>query len=175
MNAQQQAFVRAYLTEANGNATKAAIIAGYSERTAPQSGSRLLKHHEVAKAVERFVRKADLSTEKALERVAGIAAATPEKVKASDVIKANELILRINGALKNEQSDTRVTVNIGFIAGQPAAISITEQHDASIDVSAQVIPEVMPIRAQFIDSANLPASLPGESESELLDIEAKGR
>jgi phage terminase small subunit len=44
-------FVEAYLGEASGNATRAAIIAGYSAKTADRQGSRLLKSVEVQGAI----------------------------------------------------------------------------------------------------------------------------
>ncbi len=49
MNARQRAFVEAYA----GNATEAAIAAGYSPKTAYSNGARLLKNAEVAAAVRR--------------------------------------------------------------------------------------------------------------------------
>ncbi len=63
--ARQRKFVDAYLV--SGNATSAAIAAGYSERTAYSIGSRLLKNVEIAAAVgirrERASTKADLTLE----------------------------------------------------------------------------------------------------------------
>lgn len=50
LNARQEAFVREYLVDLN--ATQAAIRAGYSERTAYSQGQRLLKHVEVAAAIQ---------------------------------------------------------------------------------------------------------------------------
>jgi phage terminase small subunit len=68
LTAKQQRFVDAYLIDAN--ATKAAIAAGYSQKTAPEQGSRLLKNVKVASALEkRRVKasaKADLTLEKHL-------------------------------------------------------------------------------------------------------------
>lgn len=50
LNGRQRRFIEAYI--ANGqNLYKAAISAGYSERTAPASGSRLLKNLKVRKAL----------------------------------------------------------------------------------------------------------------------------
>ena len=51
LNLRQQRFVSAYLLEPN--ATKAAVAAGYSERTAYQIGSRLLKHVEIEQALNK--------------------------------------------------------------------------------------------------------------------------
>lgn len=64
----QQRFVDAYLVEPN--ATKAAIAAGYSKKTAYSAGGRLLKNVEVAAAVakrqERASAKADLTLDRHL-------------------------------------------------------------------------------------------------------------
>ena len=48
LNARQRAFVDAY----EGNATRAAIAAGYSSKTAHVAGSRLLKHVKVSQAIQ---------------------------------------------------------------------------------------------------------------------------
>lgn len=119
-------FANAFVTVANGNATKAAIAAGYSQRTAGVIGSRLLKHPKVRAILERKVAKADLTSQKALERILRIAESEPAKINADHVLKANELILKVNGTLNDRHTEPRVTVNIGFLqqpTGQlPAAI-----------------------------------------------------
>lgn len=46
LNGKQKAFVEAYLRN-GGNATQAALAAGYSEKTAYAQGCRLLKHVEI--------------------------------------------------------------------------------------------------------------------------------
>ena len=48
LTAKQQRFVDAY----DGNATKAAIAAGYSEKTAYSAGQRLLKNDEILTAIQ---------------------------------------------------------------------------------------------------------------------------
>jgi hypothetical protein len=59
LNSQQSVFVAAYLR--NHNATQAAIKAGYSDKTAKQIGSRLLKHPEIQAIISApiAVREAD--------------------------------------------------------------------------------------------------------------------
>ena len=58
-------FARAYVL--SGNATEAAVLAGFSQRTARQAGSRLLTNVDVQSAVEteraRLRVKADLKAE----------------------------------------------------------------------------------------------------------------
>lgn len=48
LNAKQSAFVEAY----NGNATEAALKAGYSPKTAVFQGSKLLRNRKVAEALQ---------------------------------------------------------------------------------------------------------------------------
>lgn len=52
LNARQQAFVNEYARGGFKNASEAAIKAGYSEKTAAQIATRLLKNVQVAKAIE---------------------------------------------------------------------------------------------------------------------------
>jgi phage terminase small subunit len=69
LNARQQKFVNAYLV--SGNATSAAVAAGYSEKTAKQIGSRLLTNVDVAAAVntkqEKAAEKAELTLQSHLD------------------------------------------------------------------------------------------------------------
>ena len=51
----QQIFVAEYLTDLN--ATRAAIAAGYSEKTADQQGSRMLKNVKVAAVIAEITQK----------------------------------------------------------------------------------------------------------------------
>ena len=65
-------FAHAYAVDQN--ATKAALIAGYSPRTADKQGSRLLNHVEVkaaiASIVEQRAKKMDISAERVLKEIA---------------------------------------------------------------------------------------------------------
>ncbi len=128
----RKAFIRAYLGEAQGNATEAAKRAGYSERTAHSQGSRLLKHVEVAGALQKRVEKLDVSTDAALQNVARIAhKAPPADAETRDILKANELLLKVSGALtERRQTDSRITVNIGFLSNSQPSASVT-----TIDIS----------------------------------------
>lgn len=165
MNPKQLAFVNAYLGSANGNATKAAITAGYSERSAHVQGCELLKHPNVREAIEKrqakAIAKADLTTQARLEKLGAIADHTPEKIRAGDVLKANELILKVNGALQDKGADSnRVTVNIGFLtAPTNAGVAIATQ--AFDPHNSQVI-EVMPCQPQMSASSEIGVPQPGE-------------
>lgn len=68
LTVKQFAFVQAYCTPGKGynNATQAAIIAGYSAKTAYSIGQRLLKHVETSKHIDRV--KADMVAESKFTR-----------------------------------------------------------------------------------------------------------
>lgn len=83
----QKRFVSEYL--ANGlNATRAAISAGYSEKTAESQGSRLLSNVEVAAAIgskaEKHMTKLDISVERTLNEVGRLAFLDVRKMFESD-------------------------------------------------------------------------------------------
>jgi phage terminase small subunit len=59
LNTQQLAFVGFYLGAANFHATNAAIMAGYSEKTAYSIGSRLLKNVEIKAEIKRRLMQPD--------------------------------------------------------------------------------------------------------------------
>lgn len=73
LNARQEAFINAYLQ--CFNATKAAIMAGYSEKTAYSIGSRLLKNVEVAAEIERRMSEAAMPATEVMYHLAQIARA----------------------------------------------------------------------------------------------------
>lgn len=65
LNTRQAAFVRAYQGEARGNARRAAIIAGYSEKTADAQASRLLVNVKVSAALakaQELAKSKDIAT-----------------------------------------------------------------------------------------------------------------
>ena len=58
MTAKQKRFVAAY----DGNATEAALAAGYSKKTAYAQGHRLLKKAEIAEAIQKREQKRSFQT-----------------------------------------------------------------------------------------------------------------
>lgn len=136
----RKAFVRAYLGEANGNATKAATLAGYSEHTAKQQGSRLLSKVDVQQDLQRHANKLDTSTERTLQRVAVIACTEPTKITAKDVLNANELILKANGALLGKDASSRITINLGFLSTPEPTVTLTlNETTTTTTLDAQVV------------------------------------
>lgn len=73
-------FVKEYLLDPN--ATQAAIKAGYSEKTAKQAGSRLLKDPQVQAAIEstnaEVHEKLDITIERVREEIATLAFSNPQ-------------------------------------------------------------------------------------------------
>jgi len=76
-------FVKAFIAN-GGNATQAAIAAGYSAKTAKQTGSRMLTFVDVKAAVEAYrahaSERAGLSAERTLQEVARIAYFDPRRL-----------------------------------------------------------------------------------------------
>ena len=75
LNTKQKLFALEYIKEPN--ATKAAIAAGYSKKTAYAIGHKLLKIAEIQRLIEskvtKKIEKAELSAEKVLKEIANIA------------------------------------------------------------------------------------------------------
>ena len=82
----QQKFVSAYCVDLN--ATKAAIKAGYSEKTADSAGSRLLKNvkvwDEISKKMNKTLTKLDITAERVLAEIAKLAFYDPGNLLESD-------------------------------------------------------------------------------------------
>ncbi len=87
LNHKQKVFVREYLID--GNATRAAIAAGYSPRAAESYGSQLLDNIKVAAEIEHLqskqLSKLEITSEKALELAWRIASSN-----ILDYVKVNE-------------------------------------------------------------------------------------
>ncbi len=82
-----------------GNATEAAVAAGYSAKTARAQGARLLTNVDIAKAIEkraeRDAKPAIASREERQELLTSIMRADEEKT--ADRIKATEILGKMNG------------------------------------------------------------------------------
>lgn len=128
LNPKQEKFVLAYVGEARFNATKAAKMAGYSERSAYSTGHELLKNPEIAARVKDVLDVHRLSAEAVLSELADIATAewrefvvvrlnpkTGEKLEVKMDLNAKvrslELLARAHGLLKD---NVAVTGNVGI-------------------------------------------------------------
>jgi len=89
----QERFIAEYLVD--GNATRAATVAGYSERTAARIGSELLTKSHVRAALDaarkRISAKLELTAEKVLTDLDRLAMKAEKAGKFSDAIRAREL------------------------------------------------------------------------------------
>ena len=75
LNDKQAAFVSAYLGEARFNGTKAAKLAGYSERTASAQAFDLLRKPEIRARIESFLEQDALTAREVLAELTDIASA----------------------------------------------------------------------------------------------------
>lgn len=94
----QRRFVDYYVKTAN--ATQAAIKAGYSERTAAQTGARLLRNVKIASAVEE--RNKQLESDRIADMIEvkefWSSVMRDDNVAVADRLKASEFIARTNAA-----------------------------------------------------------------------------
>ena len=83
LNPKQERFIQEYLGNAKGNATQAAINAGYSAKTAQEQGSRLLTNEAVQIAInerqQALREKTNISQERIVEEYARTAFLDPRK------------------------------------------------------------------------------------------------
>jgi phage terminase small subunit len=75
----QRKFVEAYLGEAHWNATKAAIIAGYSKKTAYSIGWENLRKPEIKAAIAERISEAAMAADEVLARLADQARGSMEE------------------------------------------------------------------------------------------------
>lgn len=78
-------FVEEYTGRHMGNATQAAIAAGYSEKTASQIGYQLLQHPSVSEAVEDRLEEQAMGSDEVLARLADMGRADMD-----DFVRVNE-------------------------------------------------------------------------------------
>lgn len=84
LSERERRFIEAYLGAAEGNATKAAVLAGYSEKSARRIGTRLsAKVHIQAAIAERQVKRADqadIDAVRVLKELARIGLSDPREL-----------------------------------------------------------------------------------------------
>ena len=127
MNAKQQRFVAKYLVDLN--ASQAALRAGYSARTAPQQGSRLLKNVHVQAAIaakqSQQLAAVNVRVENVLRDLQPIAHADLQMLSAqsgvparwADKLKALELLMKHLGLAAPEQHQ-HLHQHVHFTPGQ---------------------------------------------------------
>ncbi len=96
MNTKEARFVAEYLID--GNATRAAVRAGYSDRSASQLGYRLLKKDHIRKAIDegraRLAKKAEVTAKGVLSDVQRVFELAVQAGQYSAALKAQELLGR---------------------------------------------------------------------------------
>lgn len=73
LTTKQEAFVLAYIGESRFNATRAAIAAGYSERSARSMGSELLTNPDISARVREELSQRTISMEAVLSELSDLA------------------------------------------------------------------------------------------------------
>lgn len=100
MTPKQQRFCYEYMIDLN--ATKSAVRAGYSERTANKIASELLKNKEVKEMIKQLKeeqqKKLEITIDTVLKEIAVIAFSPLGKIKTSDKLKA---LITLTDFLKN--------------------------------------------------------------------------
>ena len=88
----RRAFIEEYLKDFN--ATRAAIAAGYSEKTAYSIGNTLLKHEEVREAIKERIESVAMTADEVLLRLAGQARGSIEDF--IDIDESGSGVFRLN-------------------------------------------------------------------------------
>jgi phage terminase small subunit len=139
MNDRQAAFVAAYLV--HRNATKAAVVAGYSAKTASSQGERLLRNVEIRAAIDsglaRLADKLEITAERVLRERARLAFFDPRKLLDADgnPIPLQDLDADIAAAIAGVDVTTQVsddgsvktTIRRYRLAGKEASLSALEK------------------------------------------------
>jgi phage terminase small subunit len=143
LNSKQQAFIEYYLT--CWNASAAARRAGYSEKTAPSQGQRLLKNVEVSRAIEQRMGELKMSSNEALliltEHARG---SLNDFINENDQIDLDRaraagkmhLVKKYKTTKRTIKDMTEETVEIELHDPQAAAVHIGKHHGAFVDRSA---------------------------------------
>lgn len=137
LNAKQRLFVKEYLIDKN--ATRAAKAAGYSKKTAYAMGAENLKKPQIKRAIDielnKQLDKAEITSERILNRLAEFAFKKSPFRKESDAIKACELLG------KNKKLFTDVIEATGKDQGPLLVITLPDNGRAAPDESNDSEPD----------------------------------
>ncbi len=122
LSTKQRLFLNAYLE--HGNATQAAITAGYTESTASKAGSRLVRNGSVQAAIEQEMEKRGITVTYVLENTRRII--EHEKTRNADKLTGLQLIARHLGMLR-DNLDVNLTHDLADRVAQARA-RVTEKH-----------------------------------------------
>jgi hypothetical protein len=136
----QQAFVEAYLR--HFNATRAAVEAGYSEKTAYSQGHRLLKKAEIRALLESRLSAAAMSADEVLTRLSDMARADIGDFLDLDIQRLkrhprSRLLKRVKRTIKTrvigEVEETTEVIEIELHDPQAALVQLGRHHRLWID------------------------------------------
>lgn len=139
-DAKQQAFVEAYLR--HFNASRAAIEAGYSEKTAYSQGHRLLKKAEIRAAIESRIATAAMSADEVLTRLSDMARADIGDFLDLDIERLkrhpqSRLLKRVKRTIKTrtvgEVEETTEVIELELHDPQAALVQLGRHHRLWID------------------------------------------
>lgn len=135
LNERQQRFVRAFMGEAEGNATKAARMAGYtgSPTTMRQSGSRLLRHPIISTYISRNDGERYACAKERREFFINMM--DNEDVPHRDRIRAAEILCKMRGDFNDTVNNFAIIANAD--AGTIEAIArkiLTESSEGHPDI-----------------------------------------
>lgn len=114
----QKKFCREYIKTLN--ATQSAIKAGYSEKTAYSIGNENLSKPEIAQYIQKILDKQKVKdyqdTDLILNEILSIAMGSCiDDLKASDRLKALELLSRYNNLFEKEKKSEAPTIEINYV------------------------------------------------------------
>lgn len=115
------AFVHAYVNDIKRNQTAAAIAAGYSEKTAAQIASRLMKDEEVAAAI------AELENE----------------LHEQNTAKANEVMEFLTSMIRDDEIDSRDRVKAAALLGKHYGLFAEKTSSDTEECGIILMPEVV--------------------------------
>ncbi len=125
LNPMQERFIQEYLGNAQGNATQAAIKAGYSAKTAQEQGSRLLSNQAVQIVInerQKVLReKASITQEQIVNELARIAFLDPRNLfdgdgKLIDIARLDEDTARALGGFGYQIKYERTKGNVNAVS-----------------------------------------------------------
>src|SRR3989344_9584803 len=101
LTSRQNSFVK-HVTAGN-NATKSAILAGYSKRSSRFTASKLLTNHNILQRIEEVFEEAGLSDQALVSKLkVSINAGITKKANNSDSIKGLKLAFELKGKLDKQ-------------------------------------------------------------------------
>ncbi len=114
MNPKQERFAQEYALDLN--ATQAAIRAGYSEHTAYSQGQRLLKHVDVAAAIQdlqaKFRERMEVSKESVTKQLNTAYDMAEANGQTAVMVQATMGIAKVHGLLVDKTEEVKPTVDM---------------------------------------------------------------